>query len=384
MWPERRLPTRTELDAIEANRPLILRRVCMHIAVANSAALERIGRGYGEVNRATGELREEIVFRIDSDIFPPSEEENRRVILDAQEHVFSLGVTTVHEIDFPSVVDAYRSLDSDRKLRLRLFFFVYGTPEETERAVGEGDGRNFRVAGVKAFLDGSIGGGTAAVVEPYPAGGEGMLLMNRKDVEDLVRDAEARSLPVALHAIGDRAIDVALDGMEAAFGGTPSSFPHRLEHVEMLREDQAERVKRLGILLCMQPNFQIRWGGEGGLYDGRFGRKRTIGLNRTGSWIRMGIPVAFGSDGMPIDPFYGLEGAVHHPVPGERIDPELAFRCYTAEAENFVQGGGASGVLAAGRRADLLLFTSAPAKGASLRREDLMRTYAAGEVVFER
>ena len=100
--------------------------------------------------------------------------------------------------------------------------------------------------------------------------------------------------------------------------------------------------------------------------------------------MRAGIPLAFGSDGMPFDPFFGMEGAVRHPEPEERIRPEEAFLHYSGTAERFVPGGGEGGAIAPGRRADLLLFDEPPGEDGLLRSESLARVFAAGETAYER
>ena len=385
-WPERRRPTRDELDRIEDRRPLIFRRVCGHIAVANRAALERIPTSTPKVDRSTGLLEEEAVFDLETDFFPPTPDENRDAILRMQEEAFSLGVTTLHEIDVPAVAAAYRSLEEDDLLRLRIAFFAYTSPEEAAVLRRPGERGFFRVAGVKAFLDGSLGGGTAAVHLPYEdERGTGIALMEPDEIERFLRSAESLRLPTACHAIGERAIDELLDAHDRVRAGSPpAALPHRIEHAEMLSDEAAERVRALGLLLSMQPNFATRWGGAGGLYDEKLGAGRARRLNRIGSWVRRSIPVAFGSDGMPFDPFYGLAGAVEHPVREERFTPAEAIDLYTVSAERFVTGGGDAGSLEAGKRADFLLFSSDGGREWIPRREDLLMTVAGGEIVYER
>lgn len=385
-WPEGRGPRRDDLDRIEPDRPLVLRRVCCHVAVANGAALARIPERTPNVDRATGRLEEDAAFRLETEFFPPTEEEDREAILRAEARAFSLGVTTVHEIDVPRVVPAYRSLAARGELRIRVFYFVCSSPGEAASLRDRTEIGPFRVSGVKTFLDGSLGGETAAMGEPYAGGGgRGTLLIERGEIEGVLREAEAAGIPSMMHAIGDRAIDALLDAHERVrLGRAAPSLPHRVEHGEALRDRAAERMARLGLRLSMQPNFPLRWGNRGGLYESRLGRDRAAGLNRVGSWFRRGIPLAFGSDGMPFDPFFGLRGAAEHPSPGERIPWEDALRLYTSSAESFVEGGGEGGVIAPGKRADFALFDDGGDLPETLREENLRMTVAAGEVVHER
>jgi len=388
VWPERRRPLREEIDRIESKRPIILRRVCCHVAIANRAALERIPASTANVNRQTGLLEEEVVFRLESDFFPPSIEENREALRRAQERAFSLGVTTVHEIDVPGTAEAYASLDAEGDLGLRIFFYAYSSPAEAAAVDRGATGGRFRPAGVKAVLDGSLGGRTAAIHEPYRGGDDrGLLLMRSDEVVGLIDEAERLGIPTMLHAIGDRAIDTLLDAHETVrrrAGTGPPDLAHRIEHAEMMTDAQAERAATLGLRLSMQPNFQARWGGEGGLYDERLGADRAARLNRTGSWFRRGLPVAFGSDGMPFDPFLGLAGATEHPVVGERIAPREAVTLYTATAETFAPGGGDGGAIAVGKRADFNLFDAGLGAAETPTAEHHRMTVVEGEVVYER
>jgi predicted amidohydrolase YtcJ len=383
MWPEGRGPHRGELDAIEPSRPLIARRVCGHIAAANREALARIPMGTAGVDRTTGRLEEEVVFRLEEDFFPPSLEENREAILRAQALAFSLGIAAVHELDAPPVAEAYRSLDCEGKLRLRVFFYARAHPEEVAKLRGREASGNFRVAGAKVFLDGSIGGRTAAVREPYPAGGCGELLLDVRRIRELLRSARAVRVPIAFHAIGDRAVGALLDACaedEDALGG----LPHRIEHAEMLGDAEIERIRVLGFRLSMQPNFPRRWGGAGGMYEDRLGARRARSLNRFGSAVRAGIPIAFGSDCMPLDPFYGIEGAAGHPSSEERIDREEALRLYTSAAESLVPGGGDGGALEPGRRADFNVYSEEAARDGILDRERLLLSVVGGEIAHAR
>ncbi|RPJ44567.1 MAG: hypothetical protein EHM19_06560, partial [Candidatus Latescibacterota bacterium] len=255
LWREGRPPRRSELDAIEAGRPLLFRRVCGHIAVANRAALEMIPEGTAGVDRTSGLLEEEVVFRLEEDFFPPAIEENREAILRAEAEAFALGIAAVHEIDHPGTAEAYRSLDAEGRLRLRVRFYARSSPEEAARLLAQAPGRRFRAAGLKVFLDGSIGGRTAALREPYAGGGDGTLLLEPREIGDALRAAEALGLQIAFHAIGDRSADLLLDAIERrrAAGGPP--MDHRIEHAEMISDEGLDRVRALGLRLSMQPNF---------------------------------------------------------------------------------------------------------------------------------
>ncbi len=384
-WPENRLPTRSELDSIEKGRPLIARRVCGHIAVANGAALQRIPDGTAGVDRESGRLEEDVVFKLEQEYFPPGADSYRRAILRGQEAAFSAGVTSVHEFDIPEVFHAFQSLDKKGDLAIRVRFFCWAPVAEVVALGGSvRDGENFNLLGCKVFTDGSIGGKTAALIEPYRGGGRGELLKSPEEIAGLYEEADRAALPLALHAIGDGAIEAVLEGRRMAGAEGGAGIPRRMEHMEVLSEERAAAAAKLGFQFSMQPNFQGRWGHPGGLYEERLGPDRTARLNRTGSWIGAGYSVAFGSDGMPLDPFYGLECAVNHPHPSERISLETAVRHYTETAETFAPGGLPSGKIAPGFRADFIWMDRKPEEGEMLHRKDLRMTVAGGKTVYER
>jgi len=385
VWPENRLPLRSELDLIESRRPLIARRVCGHIAVANDVALRGIPDGTPGVDRESGRLEEEVVFRLEQLYFPPSPGDCRRSIVRGQEVAFSRGVTTVHEFDIPQVFQSYQALDAEEgALRIRVRFFAWAPVEDVIELRRGGAGKNVQLVGAKVFTDGSLGGSTAALMEPYIGGGTGELLQSAPEIAAIFESADRADLPVALHAIGDRALEAVIEGRRLAGEEGGGRNLHRIEHLEVMSVERAAAAADLGFHFSMQPNFHKRWGEPGGMYDDRLGRNRTRALNRTGSWIRAGYPVAFGSDAMPLDPFYGLEGAVHHPEEEERISPETAIRHYTETAESFAPGDGRAGAIEPGARADFLWFDKSPVKGGLPAREDLRMTVAGGEIVYEK
>ncbi len=107
-------------------------------------------------------------------------------------------------------------------------------------------------------------------------------------------------------------------------------------------------------------------------------------MNRCATWIKRGIPVAFGSDGMPMDPLFGIQSMVNHPNPGERMNWQDAYEHYSQTAEEFVFPGGDSGRIETGKRADLNWFDRIPDDPGAPTEESLRLTIAGGRVVHER
>lgn len=175
------------------------------------------------------------------------------------------------------------------------------------------------VRGVKLFADGALGARTAALARGYKGGGKGLLLHPDRELKDLIRAAAGLTGRVAIHAIGDAALEQVISALEApgAFKRKPEV---RLEHAQLITRGQALRAKRLGVTLCMQPNFSA----DSADYADRLGA-RYAGLNNP---FRMlidragfvpGRDLVFGSDGMPHGAKAALEGALFPPCAGQRL-----------------------------------------------------------------
>ena len=216
---------------------------------------------------------------------------------------------------------------------------------------------NFRIHGIKLFADGSIGARTAALFEDYAdrPGSKGDLLLDASTIAGAIRAAHDSGLTVAVHAIGDRAIAEVLQAFSRIPEGESFSQGDRLEHFEIPREGDAHELARLGVRVCMQPNFVAEWGLPDGMYERALGVNRARAMNPFRSVLDAGCALFFGSDGMPLSPLYGIRAALSHPREGERLDIHEAHALYTrAPAEAF--GEERSGLLREGWVADLAVL----------------------------
>jgi len=385
---DRTLPTRDLLDKLVSDRhPVVARRICGHIGVANTMALERIGEQWRDVDRETGLLLEDVVLRI-SDIVGVTDEEVGQAIALATRRAHEEGVTSVVDMADLRTLRAYRDLDEMGMLRVRVFCKVQArdvqdlNPEDSPPADVD---RMLRLAGIKAFLDGSLGARTAALSDPYsddPDDPEnrGMLLYDPGELEEMVKEAEATGLQVSLHAVGDRAVGAALDAFSAgAAHGNP--LRHRIEHVEVATPEQLDRMKDLRVVASMQPNFIVQWSGPGGMNKQRLGTERAHASEVLRDVWSRGIPLAFGSDNMPFGPLYGLQGAVHHPVEDQQLPPMVALRAYTAGSAWAVHAERWLGTIEPGKAADLALLDADPDEAGDLTRVKAVATVLAGELV---
>lgn len=384
-WVDPLPPTRADLDAISPDRPLALRRVCGHVAVFNSRALESLGTAHEGLDPESGLALEHLPLTLDR-LWPPEAAIMDEAVQLGQAEAWRRGVTAIHEMGHPGTFRAFGRAQVAGRLRLRVtHFFPIDRLEAVEAAglVPGLGGEWLRVGGMKFFLDGSIGGRTAAVRVPYPAvagsglgaagsrspgsgdagsrspgfGGEGMLLWDDLPLRAALEKAAQDGFPPAMHAIGDRAIAQAISVVER-MRSDGVSFPSpgpRLEHAEMLDAELIERGVSAGFLFSMQPNFTARWQHPGGLYEQVLLSARAAALNPYRS-TALAERLIFGSDTMPLDPLLGLAGAIRHPVPGQRLCFRSALRCYTQAAAAAAPLPFGDGTLEPGAPADFVVL----------------------------
>jgi predicted amidohydrolase YtcJ len=373
--------TKAMLDAIDAHRPVLARRMCGHVGVANTSLLSRLTQSPGFIDASSGLVREHALWEAGR-LCGPGPTALRDGLEGAIRSLHALGITAVHDIVDPGKFDAYAEGISKSRAPLRIDVLLHAHPREIERhreKVRDADPRFLRVAGVKCFLDGSLGGFTAALHEPYAGSAErGTLLMETAALASIVEGAHAGGHSCAMHAIGDRAIDQALDVLDRL----PHAAEHvRIEHCEVVGPKQLERLQARPVLLALQPNFVRGWGMPGGLYEQRLGADRLRSCNPFRTFQNAGIRFVFGSDGMPPGPLHGLVGAIDHPVNGERMDRAEAIARYT-EIPNHVRfHAREAGALEPGRLADFVILDGNPLE-ADLDRIRVVRTVIGGRVVF--
>src|SRR3972149_4926361 len=167
-----------------------------------------------------------------------------------------------------------------------------------------GEDEFIRLGWIKIFVDGSIGARTAYLKEPYrDKTSRGILLKTEEEIIHIIKELEGKGLRVAIHAIGDGAIDVVLNAFEKA---DIKLKQHRIEHAEMIDSDQVKKVKEMNIILCVQPNFNPVFMQT---YIKALGEDRARRMNPLKMLDEMGVYMIFGSDMMPFNPEVGLDYA---------------------------------------------------------------------------
>ncbi len=344
------------LDALSGTKPIIVRRICGHYAVVNAQALKRIPAGWRVVHRSTGRLYEDSALNLD-ELFPPSDEMLEKAVDLGIAEALSKGITSVHEITEPQRFRLLQRMKQRHTLSIR--FAVYIKLKYFEDCLGAGLSSNLgddelKFAGIKVYLDGSIGARTAAVSKPYcHSKTRGMLLLTTAHVQRIVERAEDNGIQLMIHAIGDRAVEQALTVFERTIAKR-NPLRHRLEHIELITEKQVKTMARLNIIASVQPNFVRRYQQPGGLYEQYLGNRFPM-LNPFKKLTEHGVKVLFGSDGIPLGPLYGIHGAILHPSPYERLTRHEALNMYTTEPCFATFDESRKGTIARGRCADLVV-----------------------------
>lgn len=352
-WEDGGLPCRRELDAITTQHPLVARRICGHLAVGNSLALERVSHEWGGVERETGIMKEEVPLNL-MKIFPPDPDAIQDGLRQAVRKANSLGITSIHEITDLSNVRAFEQLAEDGHLTLNVRFYIrLADCGEVMRPAGNFCRTTF--GGIKLFADGAIGARTAANTFAYldTPGNSGLLMHEEETLRAHVRIAEERGIQLAIHSIGDLAIKQVLNAYEQVGAGNPHR--HRIEHAELVDEGDMERIRRLRITVSMQPNFIKLWSQPGGMYEAALGDRYPTN-NPVGKLKRMGVDVAFGSDAMPMSPLLGIEGTVSAPFACQRMSLKEAIICYSKHSAKAGFSFKREGEIQKGKEANLVVL----------------------------
>lgn len=269
---------------------------------------------------------------------------------------------------------------------LRAFAGVQMYPKICERDPQLALDLGLPYVGGDVFLDGSIGSGTAAMTHAYAdRAGAGTLAHDDATVERYFAEAERLGISAGVHAIGDRAIEQCLSSWERVLGDKPSPRNrHFIEHFEVARPDQIARAVKLGIYLSMQPQFDARWGGEGGMYDVRLGTERMRSMNAFASAKRAGATIVGGDDSpvCSLVPLAGMQAAVAHQTPSERIAIEDALTMYTYDAARFGHIEDQTGRLASGFNADFVIVRGDPIADRNFEKTRIVETWSQGERVY--
>lgn len=338
LTPKGEFPTRHMLDLVVPERPVLLEAYDGHSSWVNTKALELAGVTAETPDPADGKIvREadgktpqgallESASALVSEHVPALDRATKLAALgEALIGYRDLGVTTVHAIcSSTDELSLYEALLNDGELPIRV---VVGLPLDmpidevvaVRDRLATGQPEWLRLGFLKGFLDGVIESRTAFMLEPYTGTTDerGAPNYTREQLQALVNGAHAHGIPVALHAIGDAAVRMALDVYEAAQKAHPDVElvgHHRIEHIEVVHPDDLPRFRALGVVASMQPYHAVPSDAPSpdDVWSANLGPER---LTRAFAWralLDAGATLAFGSD-WPVftrDPLKGMAVAV--------------------------------------------------------------------------
>lgn len=406
-----------ELDAISTDHPIFVWYANMHDAAANSMAFrlaqipEDVGVlpggghfGRGADGKFNGLIYEEpAMLKFVSIAVPaPTPALIAQALEDYAKKVAALGNTTLHEPGTikPEWVKSLAELSNRIAVRLSASLMADAIAASREFApLGVGakatalpDSR-FSLYGIKIIGDGSNQTMTGAQTKPYlNTDIKGATNFSPAEILALCQQAKAVGWPILIHCNGDAAIDAALDAIEAAYGAHPAQGINRIEHATMVRQDQLDRMKRLGVQPTFLMNHVFLYGAA--YRDQLFGPERTAFMDPAGACVKAGIPFTLHTDApcSPIGPLRLVQTAVTRrcAIDGSVVGPEQAItldqalRAVTIDAAQQIGLGDRIGTLEAGKDADLVILESDPASVDPTKIMDIKvsETWVAGQKAF--
>ena len=425
-WKENRFPTLEEMDSISKDNPIIIKRCCLHAVVANSKALKMagIGKNYQagsggivELDKdgmPNGILREQST-KVFDDILPDplkDIEVQKKIMQDVLNDMSSKGITTIHTYaakiwQYNEDISIYKNFEKEEKLPLRVTVCIdeLFEPEILTEEKLNNPYRKVQLGAYKIFSDGSMGSRSAALKKPYSDDPQnsGFMLFTQEELNNKILTGYEHGLQPAIHAIGDRALDMTLAAIEYTLKTTKEKgmtdeeqknrLPFRIIHVQMIDDDLLERMKKLPLVLDIQPIFlctDLHW------IEDRIGKERLKGSFALKTMEKAGLIQTGGSD-CPVEtyePLKGIYAAVTRQdmegyptegfLPEERLSVYEALCMYTKNVPYATGQESVLGTLEIGKFADLTVLEKNLFKIDKKEIKDVKveQTYVAGNCVF--
>ena len=414
LFPGGNWPTKEDLDKVSPNNPVVIDRVDGHSVWVNSLALKQSGINRATKNpfggeilkdpktgEATGILAEAAASLIKvrgTDVKSTPEQD----IIRGLEHAAKLGLTSVQTSSGLLEIEIYKKLDREGKLTLRFYTWlpIEGIDSYIKKGLKQGQGNDMvRVGFLKAFIDGTLGSGTALMFEPFADEPQktGLPQYPEEEFYKLIDKAYDNGYQVGVHSIGDKATNWVLNAVEKAEKkyGMKDLRP-RIEHAQVIIPSDVRRFRELGVIASMQPTHCTT--------DMRFCERR-IGLERSKNayiWKSLeeaGATIAFGTDWdvEPLEPMRGLYSAVtrkniefDYPeggwFPEQKITMANAIKHYTLDAAFASFEENIKGSLKPGKLADLVvlskdLFTI---ESKEILTTEVVYTILGGKIVYQK
>jgi hypothetical protein len=392
MFTDRKWPSKELIDGVSPNNPVILTRADGHSVLVNSYILKASGITKntkapfgGEIMKdplsgePTGIIKENAMDLIKTGAVPAElsakekEEKIWQGYLLALKEARELGVSSI-QIPGRADFDAYNRLLAEGKLTSRIDIgqTLTGDPEKLKKYLEiarqfPADSNWIRFGYLKAFIDGTIGSGTALMFDPFtdnPAT-SGLAMMPYEEFESMVLEADKAGFQIGVHSIGDKGNNWTLNAFEKAqqLNGIRDSR-HRNEHAQTLAPSDIPRFAELGVIASMQPTHCIS---DKKFVIKRIGEERAKGAYAWKSLADAGARIAFGTDYQvePLNPMEGLYASVSRKerlgeegegwYPEEKITMADAIRYYTLGAAYAQFMEDRKGMIKTGYLADIVI-----------------------------
>ncbi len=417
------LPTRWELDNVSPNNPVALSDIDGHSMWVNSLAIEKANiRANSEVplggqilvNESSGEpngilLEGAMQLIWDAPTYVRDSDLSRDQIEQVLDYANSFGITSVHDMSSRIELDKYKDLASNQKLYVRIFWGEHSKFSQEEDSTNnakrinqlisdykfhdQGRGPLIEYGFIKYVIDGVLSTHTAALIDPYSDRPEivGEPFYIQGEINRLVKRANNLGLPVAIHAIGDRGVKMALNAFE--YSGN-ASLANRIEHIEIIEPSDIDRFKKLNVTASMQPNHGT--GVIGKYITPRVGVEREKYAYVWNDFLRSEVRLALSSDfsTSPFSPLVQLADAVFRESPSglyegpwypqQALTFEQALYAYTQVGADLAGWGDQIGSISVGKWADFVVLDGAlnDPVGRELKQRNVANTYFAGRKVF--
>ena len=401
-FDDRRMPDRHDLDRVSTTRPVVAVRTCGHIAVVNTKALELMGIATAGQLANTGVGSDEIRVEADGSASgvlteralslmsrlpstKPSHEDLQRMIVNASQAMIASGLTTVHTDDFggdpeqwEDIAAAYHAVSTEGKLPLRIAHQLrFDSPDAVQsfvvwqKSTAERLGfapRALHYSSVKLMTDGSLGGRTAAMSEPYADDATtcGVPVLSREQMTAILTKAHAAGFILSGHAIGDQAITDLVEAMGAAVPKDKwADARSQVIHAQITTKAMLERMRELHIHCDIQPAFVAT---DYPIVAERVGEAKASTSYAWKAMLDLGITISGGSDSPvePFNPFYGIYCAVTRTdvaglpqggwLPEQKLSVAEAVHAYTVGSAYAERREDCKGRIWPGQLADILLI----------------------------
>jgi hypothetical protein len=295
-------------------------------------------------------------------------------LLTAGRMALAKGITTVHALDGGDLGPGDTRIIWQNRHRLPVHLVCYNQSMD----IGEVRKLGLPRIGGCICSDGAFEAHTAALFEPYADEPDnyGTLTFAQETMDAFILDAHREGLQISVHCESERAIEQVLWAMEKALRAFPrEDHRHRIEHLELPTYNQIARMAAAGIMASMQPAFIPAFIGQEdmGVYEKLLGKTRLQRVHPYRTILDAGIPISGGSDSpvTPYDPLTGIQAAVNHPNPAQRVSVRDAIAMFTSTAAWGAFQENEKGTLETGKLADLVVLEEDPFMVAADRIKDI-------------